>query len=51
MQKPRASAAFMLKSSVLARTAGTAGDGLQKSEAMPLFSQSPYRVGSGPLGP
>ena len=24
---------------------------LQKSEAMPLFSQSPYRVGSGPFGP
>jgi hypothetical protein len=23
----------------------------QKSEAMPLFSQSPYLVGSGPLGP
>jgi hypothetical protein len=24
---------------------------LQKSEAMPLVSQSPYRVGSGPCGP
>jgi len=23
----------------------------QKSDAKPLFSQSPYRVGSGPLGP
>jgi hypothetical protein len=25
--------------------------GPQKSEAIPLFSQSPYRVGSGPFGP
>jgi hypothetical protein len=25
--------------------------GVQKSEAMPLFSQSPYRVGSRPFGP
>src|SRR5229473_5302681 len=52
MQKPRIRAAFRLNG-WRPWPAAAAIDNVvaQKSEAIPLFSQSPYLVGSGPLGP